>query len=127
MAGKVTNYAGTNLTVNVTRTGGSGTASSWAINLSGDIGPAGTSGTSGSSGTSGEKGGVEYNFSTTIAAADPGAGVFRYNNGTIGSVSVLYINDNDQDSVDQSNWFNTWDKRHRNIFRFCYHCIYWPS
>ena len=53
MAGEVTAYnsANGNLTVNVTVVGGSGTKSSWVVNLSGEVGAAGSSGTSGTSGT----------------------------------------------------------------------------
>ena len=53
MAGEVTAYnsANGNLTVNVTVIGGSGTKSSWVVNLSGEVGAAGSSGTSGTSGT----------------------------------------------------------------------------
>lgn len=38
MEGLVTGYSGTTLTVNVTRTGGSGTLSDWNVNLAGDPG-----------------------------------------------------------------------------------------
>ena len=53
MAGEVTDYnsANGNFTVNVTVVGGSGTKSSWVVNLSGEVGAAGSSGTSGTSGT----------------------------------------------------------------------------
>ena len=53
MAGEVTAYnsANGNFTVNVTVVGGSGTKSSWVVNLSGEVGAAGSSGTSGTSGT----------------------------------------------------------------------------
>uniref|UniRef100_Q02CC9 Uncharacterized protein n=1 Tax=Solibacter usitatus (strain Ellin6076) TaxID=234267 RepID=Q02CC9_SOLUE len=48
MEGMVTAYSGTTLTINSINTGGSGSYSSWNLNVSGDIGPQGPTGASGS-------------------------------------------------------------------------------
>src|SRR6056300_1468586 len=65
--------------------GSSGSSgSSGTSGTNGTNGTSGTSGTSGSSGTSGEKGGVEYNFSTDTTDSDPGNGIIKYSNATIG-------------------------------------------
>ena len=56
MEGLVTSYSGTTLTVNVTRTSGSGTLADWNINLAGDVGATGATGAAGSTGITGATG-----------------------------------------------------------------------
>jgi hypothetical protein len=58
MEGDVTSYSGTSLIINVTSTTGSGSHSSWDINLSGAAGPKGEDGTDGSVGPTGPQGPV---------------------------------------------------------------------
>jgi hypothetical protein len=72
-------------------------------------GAQGAQGSAGTNGTNGTKGGVPYTFSTTITDADPGNGVIRYNNATIGSVSTIFIDNNDSNSNVQTTWYDTWD------------------
>jgi hypothetical protein len=50
---------------------------------------------------------VQYTFSTTTTAADPGAGTVRFNNATIASVSSIYIDDLDATGVNVSAWIDT--------------------
>ena len=57
MWGTVASYSGTTLVVNVQRTNGSGTSSSWSINLSGAIGNAGLTGPTGAAGAAGTNAG----------------------------------------------------------------------
>lgn len=45
----------------------------------------------------------QYKFSTSIVAADPGAGLFRYDSATPASVTEIYINDVTSNGVDISN------------------------
>ena len=49
----------------------------------------------------------EWNFSTTITAADPGNGVFRYNNATLGSVTAIYYDDNAVSGFDLGSMIST--------------------
>jgi hypothetical protein len=49
MAGQITAYAGTDVTVNVTKTQGSGTVADWQLYISGNPGPPGVDGTPGTS------------------------------------------------------------------------------
>ena len=53
----------------------------------------------------------KYTFSTTTSMADPGAGVLRYNNGTVASVSSIAIDDQTADTgnPDIEAWILTWD------------------
>ena len=53
--------------------------------------------------------GLDYTFSTTTADADPGTGVIRLNNGTLGSVTAIYIDDADANSADVSAYILSWD------------------
>lgn len=53
--------------------------------------------------------GVPYTFSTTTTNADPGNGVIRYNNATIGSVTNIYIDNLNSLGTTQTAWYATWD------------------
>jgi hypothetical protein len=57
----------------------------------------------------GEKGGVRYNFSTTTTDSDPGTGTFRYNNGTFASITEVYVDNVDVNSVDMTTWLDSFD------------------
>ena len=72
-------------------------------------GPQGVQGVQGVSGILGNRGGVPYTFSTTITDADPGTGVIRYNNATIGSVTKIFIDNTDSLSNLQTGWYDTWN------------------
>tara|TARA_R100001129_G_scaffold38511_1_gene25924 strand:+ start:62 stop:1945 length:1884 start_codon:yes stop_codon:yes gene_type:complete len=76
----------------------------------GATGSTGSTGAAGSDGTDGV-GGLLYTFSTTTSDADPGAGVIRLNNGTLGSVSQIFIDDSTAASgnPDVSAFILTWD------------------
>jgi len=82
------------------------------------IGPAGSAGTDGADGNDGAdgaagadglRGGVRYNFSTTTTDADPGTGIVRANNGTVGSVTFLYFDNTDTGSADLTGWLDSFD------------------
>ena len=72
-------------------------------------GPQGVQGVQGTQGIIGIRGGVPYTFSTTITDADPGTGVIRYNNATIGSVTKIFIDNTDSLSNTQTGWYDTWN------------------
>jgi len=103
-------------------TGASGatglTGATGPVGATGDVGPTGATGpegptgpegATGPTGLQGDQGGLRYNFSTTTTDADPGTGVFRFNNATIGSVTQIYIDLLNQSSVDFTTFIDTWD------------------
>jgi hypothetical protein len=53
----------------------------------------------------------KYTFSTTTTAADPGAGVLRYNNASVASVTAIYIDNTTADTgnPDIAAWILSWD------------------
>jgi len=64
------------------------------VAVTGTAGPAGPTGPAGANGTNGVDGsdpGVRYQFSSTVTMANPGAGLFRLDNATFGSVANLAI------------------------------------
>ena len=80
------------------------------VGSTGATGSTGSSGAAGSDGTDGI-GGLPYTFSTTTTDSDPGAGVIRLNNGTLGSVSQIFIDDSTAaaGNPDVSAFILTWD------------------
>ena len=50
-----------------------------------------------------------FQFSSTTADADPGAGFFRLNNATLASVSKMFIDDLEYNGTDVSSWIQSWD------------------
>ena len=50
-----------------------------------------------------------FQYSTTTADADPGAGKFRLNNATISSATIMYIDDLEFNGTDISSWVQSWD------------------
>ena len=50
-----------------------------------------------------------FQYSTTTADADPGAGFFRLNNATIASATEMYIDDLEYNGTDVSAWVQSWD------------------
>ena len=50
---------------------------------------------------------IDLKPSTT--SANPGSGDFRLNNGTIGSVSEIYLNNTNYDGTNINNYILTWD------------------
>ena len=53
----------------------------------------------------------KYTFSTTTSMADPGAGILRYNHGTVASVTAIAIDDTTADTgnPDVEAWLKTFD------------------
>jgi len=75
----------------------------------GATGSQGPTGPTGATGAQGDKGGLEYTFSTTTTMSDPGTGIIRFNNATIGSVTQIAIDDLTNESSDVSNYILTFD------------------
>lgn len=80
-----------------------------AVGPVGPTGPAGNDGANGTNGAQGDKGGLRYNFSTTTTDSDPGQGVVRFNNATIGSVTFLYFDNLTVEGADVgASYLATW-------------------
>lgn len=77
----------------------------------GDTGTAGTNGTNGATGAQGGYGGnsQEYKYSTTVTDADPGSGFIRFNNATFGSITQLFVDDNNNGGADVQAWVDSLD------------------
>ena len=91
-------------------------SSTGALSLGVPVGSTGAQGATGSGGAAGSDGtdgvgGLLYTFSTTTSDSDPGAGQIRLNNGTLGSVSQIFIDDSTAASgnPDVSAFILTWD------------------
>ena len=82
---------------------------------SGNKGDTGTTGSTGSTGSTGATGAAGTNsqlamtFSNSTSDADPGGGKIAFNNGTLSSVSILYVDDADDASADISSFVQSWD------------------
>ena len=70
--------------------------------LKGDTGSTGATGASGVAG-------LAMTWSSSTSDADPGAGKIAFNNGTVSSVSILYVDDADDASADISGFVQSWD------------------
>jgi len=67
------------------------------------------SGADGATGSAGSNAGLALTWSNSTSDADPGAGKLAFNNGTVSSVSVIYVDDVDDNSVDISGFVQSWD------------------
>jgi len=63
----------------------------------------------GNTGATGNSAGLQMTFNNSTSDADPGAGKLAFNNGTISSVSVLFFDDVDDNSVDISGFVQSFD------------------
>ena len=63
----------------------------------------------GATGATGNSAGLQMTWSSATSDADPGAGKLAFNNGTISSVSILYIDDVEDNSVDISGFVQSFD------------------
>jgi len=101
LASNNTFSAADELSVHFTRTG-----------LKGDTGTTGNTGSTGNTGATGASGTnsqLSMTFSNSTSDADPGAGKIAFNNGTLSSVSILYVDDADDASADISGFVQSWD------------------
>lgn len=84
---------------------GSASVSGDALSLTLGI-PTGATGATGSQGTNSQ---LSMTFNNSTSDADPGAGKIAFNNGTLSSVSILYVDDADDASADISGFVQSWD------------------
>jgi len=89
--------------------GATGTGVTGSAGPTGPTGVTGLTGPTGLTGTQGDKGGLRYTFSTTTTDADPGQGVVRYNNATIGSVTLLFMDNLEVNGADVSSYLDQFD------------------
>ena len=75
----------------------------------GSTGATGSTGSTGSTGASGTNSQLSMTWSSSTSDADPGAGKIAFNNGTLSSVSILYIDDADDASADISGFVQSFD------------------
>ena len=75
----------------------------------GSQGIQGNTGNTGSTGAAGTNSQLSMTWNSSTSDADPGAGKIAFNNGTISSVSVLYIDDADDAGADISSYVQSWD------------------
>ncbi|MCU0461524.1 MAG: hypothetical protein MUF36_05850 [Bacteroidales bacterium] len=68
-----------------------------------------TSQTKISDGASGVRRSIGYKFSSTVTDADPGEGIFRYNNPSVSKVTWVFVDDTDISGEDQTKWYTTWN------------------
>ena len=61
-------------------------------------------------GSSSVKRGIGYKFSALSGDGDPGAGVFRYNNSRVASVTSVFVDNIDISGEDETHWYSTWDQ-----------------
>jgi len=90
------------------------TASSGALALAfglvtGNTGASGSTGSQGVAGSDGSNAGLAMTFSNSTSDADPGSGKLAFNNATVSSVSILFIDDADDNSVDISGFVQSFD------------------
>jgi hypothetical protein len=73
-------------------------------------------------GNDGFENGLKYTYSTTISDSDPGAGTFRFNNGTFASITSIFMDNTDANSVTVTTLLDSWDDStntaHRGTLRF---------
>ena len=91
--------------------GATGAQGTTGAGTQGTTGAQGATGTQGITGQNGNFGGAsfDYTYSTTTAAADPGAGKIRFNNATITSATAMYIDSTNDAATDLSSFLNTID------------------
>jgi len=75
----------------------------------GSTGATGSTGSTGATGAAGTNSQLSMTFESTTSDADPGAGKIAFNNGTLSSVSVLYVDDADDAGADISGYVQSWD------------------
>ena len=99
------------VTVNTSTVSAGGSATGSA-SLSGDdltlsLGiPTGATGSTGAAGTNSQ---LAMTFNNSTSDADPGAGKIAFNNGTLSSVSILYVDDADDASANITSFVQSWD------------------
>jgi hypothetical protein len=89
---------GNTVTMSFTRTGDKGDTG--ATGATGSTGATGATGSTGATGQAGADSGLSFRFNTSTADSDNDAGDFWYNNGSVGSATLIYFDDTDTNSTD---------------------------
>ena len=76
--------------------------------------PTGATGVTGASGTNSQ---LAMTWSNSTSDADPGAGKIAFNNATLGSVSILYVDDADDAGATISSFVQSWDDVSNGVAR----------
>jgi hypothetical protein len=101
LASNNTFSAADELSVHFTRNGDTGDT--------GATGSTGSTGSTGATGASGTNSQLSMTFNNSTSDADPGAGKIAFNNGTLSSVSVLFIDDADDGGADITTFVQSFD------------------
>jgi len=75
----------------------------------GSTGATGSTGSTGATGAAGTNSQLSMTFNSSTSDADPGAGKIAFNNGTLSSVTVLFVDDADDASADITSFVQSWD------------------
>lgn len=91
--------------------GATGPQGATGAGATGAQGPIGATGLIGATGSPGVFGGItiEYRFDTTIIDQDPGTGKLAFNNATLSSATILFIDDQNVGGVDVQSFLRTID------------------
>ena len=109
LASNNTFSAADELSVTFIRAGDKGTT--------GDTGSTGDTGNTGSTGAAGTNSQLAMTWSSATSDADPGAGKIAFNNATLGSVSILYVDDVDDAGATISGFVQSWDDISNGVAR----------
>ena len=52
---------------------------------------------------------AQFTYSTTTTDSDPGSGYIRFNNATLSSATIAYVDDNEANGTDVSSWVQSFD------------------
>jgi len=69
----------------------------------------GNIGVTGSTGAAGPSAGLDMEYDSTTADADQGAGKISFNNGTLSSASIMYVDDVDSNAASINSFVDSWD------------------
>jgi len=60
-------------------------------------------------GNDGFENGLKFTFSTTTTDSDPGSGTFRFNSGAFGSITSIFVDNDDANAVSVTTLLDSWD------------------
>ena len=75
----------------------------------GATGATGATGSTGATGPNGSHSGLAFTWSNSTSDADPGNGKVAFNNATVASVSVIYVDNQEDNGVSISSFVQSWD------------------
>ena len=75
----------------------------------GPTGPVGATGNTGATGATGPFGGLPYSYSTTTTDSDPGTGKIQFDNSSVGSATIIYVDNVTSGGFNVSTYIDSWD------------------